>query len=129
MSKLWEVPIQSIVSLNPEQAVRVIRAILRSECGYAKLGPLALTISNRLMTPDGGIDAEINIPHGHVTPVDCIFRAGIIGYQIKSGATFKPWKRSSVQSELLNSKGELSPEVARLIRRNGNYAIISLAMI
>src|SRR5690606_39385631 len=106
MTSLWEVPISSVVSLSPERAVSIIRAIFRAECGYAKLGPSALTISDRLMTPDGGIDAEINTQE-QGTPRDCIFQSGITGFQIKSGTTFKPWTSSSIRGELLNSKGGL----------------------
>ncbi|MCC8991345.1 MAG: hypothetical protein LM514_01840, partial [Streptococcus sp.] len=75
------------------------------------------------MTPDGGIDAEINTLHGQI-PEDCIFQSGITGFQIKSGATFKPWTSNSIRRELLNSKGELCSEVERLIKRKGHYSII-----
>jgi hypothetical protein len=123
MNSLWDVPIPSVISLSPERAIAVIRAILRAECAYAKLGPTALTISDRLMTPDGGIDAEVNTSHGQI-PRDCIFQSGITGFQIKSGTTFKPWTSNSIRGELLNGKGELCSEVERLIKRKGHYSII-----
>tara|TARA_R110002073_G_C9162395_1_gene554651 strand:- start:2 stop:565 length:564 start_codon:yes stop_codon:yes gene_type:complete len=123
MNNLWDVPISSIVSLSPERAITVIRAILRAECAYAKLRPSVLTISDRLMTPDGGIDAEVNTSHGKIQE-DCIFQSGITGFQIKSGTTFKPWTSSSIRGELLNSKGALCSEVERLIKRKGHYTII-----
>jgi len=124
MNSIWTVPISSVVSLGPEQAITVIRAILRTECRYAKLGPASLTISNRLMTPDGGIDAEINAPQLQTIPEDCIFRSGITGFQIKSGTTFKPWTSNSIRGELLNSQGELCSEIDRVIQRKGFYTII-----
>jgi hypothetical protein len=124
MKSLWAVPISSVVSLSPEGAVTLTRAILRTECGYAKLGPTALTISDRLMTPDGGIDAEINATQLQTIPQDCIFRSSITGFQIKSGANFKPWTLNSIRGELLNSQGQLCPEVERLIKRKGHYTII-----
>lgn len=124
MNSLWAVSVPSVISLSPERAVTVIRALFRSECRYAKLGPSSLTISDKLMTPDGGIDAEVNVPHAHVIPVDCLFQAEVTGFQIKSGSTFKPWTLSSIRAELLNSKEELSPEIERLIKRKGNYFII-----
>lgn len=123
MNSLWDVPISSIISLSPERSITLIRAILRAECGYAKLGPSALTISDRLMTPDGGIDAEVNTSHVQI-PEDCIFSPGITGFQIKSGTTFKPWTLNSIKAELLNKKGELCSEIERLIKRKGYYSII-----
>lgn len=123
MNSLWDVPIHSVIALSPERAINVVRAILRGECAYAKLGSSALTISDRLMTPDGGIDAEVNTSHAQI-PEDCIFQSGITGFQIKSGTTFKPWTSNSIRGELLNSNGELSSEVERLLKREGHYSII-----
>lgn len=125
MSTILKVPIESIIKLTPETSVAIIRAILRSECSGAKLSPSVLTISERITIPDGGIDAEVNVPSDVSIPSDCIFNAGLTGFQIKSGTAFKPWTASSVHTELLNSKGNLYPEVERLVRRNGRYTIIS----
>lgn len=124
MNNLLIVPITSVFTLTPERAVVIVRAILRSECSYARLSPIALTISSRLTTADGGIDAEINVPPKVTVPTDCIFHAGLTGFQIKSGTTFKPWTPSSIRSELLNSKGELCTEVERLVRRGGRYSLL-----
>ena len=74
MNNLIDVPIASVTALTPEHAVVVIRAILRSECGYAKLSPTVLTISIRLTIADGGIDAEINLPPEHTIPADSLLR-------------------------------------------------------
>lgn len=124
MNKLLAVPIISVTVLTPERAVVVVRSILRAECRYAKLSPNVLTISSRLTIADGGIDAEVNVPRGHTVPKDCFFQPGLTGFQIKSGTTFKPWTLSSIRSELLDSKGELSHEVKRLVQRIGRYTVI-----
>src|SRR5882672_353592 len=124
MNNLLDVPIASVIALSSERAVIVVRAILRSECGYAKLSPAVLTISNRITIADGGIDAEVHVPFGATVPADCIFQPGLTGFQIKSGTTFKPWTPNAVRSELLNSKGELHSEVERLIRRSGRYVLL-----
>lgn len=101
-----------------------MRAILRAECSYAKLGPAALTISDRLTVADGGIDAEINSPPKLVVPTDCVFRPGLTGFQIKSGTSFKPWTIGAIRSELLDSKGTLHSELDRLFRRRGCYTLL-----
>lgn len=124
MNILWDVPITSIIALTPEHAVVVMRAILRAECGYAKIGPAALTISDRLTVADGGIDAEINPPSGLVVPADCIFWSGLTGFQIKSGTSFKPWTKGAIRGEMLDSKGKLYSEVDRLFRRRGRYMLL-----
>lgn len=124
MNNLLDLPISSVVSLSAERAVSVVRAILRAECGYAKLAPSALTISSRLTVADGGIDAEVNTPAGTVIPADCMFQFGVTGFQIKAGTSFKPWTESSIRSELLDAKGNLSSEVQRLVERRGCYVLI-----
>lgn len=124
MNNLLEVPITSVASLTPERAVVVIRAILRAECGYAKLNPTVLTISSRLTIADGGIDAEVNVSPEAVVPIDCIFQPGLTGFQIKSGTTFKPWTASAIRSELLDGKGMLCSEVERLVIRGGRYTLL-----
>lgn len=124
MNNLLDVPIASVTALTSERAVVVMRAILRAECGYAKLTPAALTISSRLTIADGGIDAEVNSPPGSAIPTDCIFQTGITGFQIKSGTAFKPWTASSVRGELVNSQGQLHSEVERLVRRGGHYTLL-----
>ena len=124
MKNLFEVPILSVTTLTSERAVQVIRSVLRSECSYAKLNPSALTISSRLTVADGGIDAEVSTDSGHPVPFDCLFRTGLTGFQIKSGTSFKPWTASSIRNELLDSRGNLFPEVERLVQRHGRYLVI-----
>lgn len=88
------------------------------------MSPAVLTISCRLTTADGGIDAEVNVPPGSTVPTDCIFQAGLTGFQIKSGTAFKPWTPSAIRGELLDKKGELYSEVERLAQRRGRYVLI-----
>lgn len=124
MTNILNIPIASVTSLTPESAVDVIRSILRAECRYACIGPTALTISNQLTIADGGIDAEINTPPNSRIPTDCFFQAGLTGFQIKSGTSFRPWTKSSIESELLNSKCRLYTEVERIVSQGGYYTLI-----
>lgn len=76
MNNLIDVPIASVTALTAERAVVVVRAILRSECGYVKLSPTVLTISSRLTIADGGIAADVNIPPDQLTGHDLYRRLG-----------------------------------------------------
>ncbi|MEO8101613.1 MAG: hypothetical protein ABI790_03755 [Betaproteobacteria bacterium] len=124
MIGLIEVPIPALTALLPEGATKLIRSVLRAECRYGQVGPNALTVSSRISVADGGIDVEVNTDPAHVIPRDCLFQSGLTGFQIKSGTTFKPWTKSAIHSELLNSNGELVSEVERLLGRRGNYTLI-----
>lgn len=124
MSQLIRVPVSTVISLTAERAVDLITGILKAESNYAKLNPAVVTISSRLTVADGGIDAEINVPPDTEIPADCFFATGLTGFQLKSGASFKPWTDSSIRGELISGKGTLFPEVARLIERRGRYVVV-----
>lgn len=124
MSPLISVPVSSVVALTPERAVELMTRILMAESAYAKLSPAVVTISNRLTVADGGIDAEVDVAPDALIPSDCFFSPGLTGFQLKSGASFKPWTDSSIRGELINSAGKLFPEVARLIQRRGRYVVV-----
>ncbi len=98
--------------------------ILKAESAYARINPAVITISNRLTVADGGIDAEVDAPPNAQIPADCFFPAGLTGFQLKSGTSFKPWTKGSIRGELINSVGKLFPEVARLIEKRGRYVVI-----
>lgn len=125
MATIVEVPISAITALSAEQAVTFVRTLLRAECGYAKASPAALTISSRLTTADGGIDAEISLAPQAPAQSDSLLREGLTGFQIKSGSSFKPWTKSSIDGELLDSHGNLYSEVRRLVERRGRYVLMT----
>ncbi len=124
MNDFLEIPLESVIRLTPERAVSIIRVLLRAECRYCGLGPDALTISSRITIADGGIDAQVEVPSAANIPMDCLFKEGLTGFQIKSGTAFKPWTSSSIRAELLGSSGNLFDEVRRLVERRGRYTIL-----
>jgi len=124
MLDILKVPVESVIALTPERLVMLFRAILQSECSYAKIGHDAITISNKLTTPDGGIDSQVKTPENVIVPVDCIFKCGLTGFQLKSGTSFKPWTESAIRSELLGKTGRLLSEVERIMLNNGIYIMI-----
>lgn len=122
MNHLVNVPISAIAALSPENAANLLHCLLRAECRFSGASPAALTISQNIYTPDGGIDAEINIDHA--PPSECMVKAGLTGFQLKAGLSFKPWTKSAIKGELIDSKGGLNSEVLRLVQRGGRYALV-----
>jgi hypothetical protein len=127
---IFDIPISLITSLTPEKAVSLMRALFHAECYYAELNPSVLTISERLTVPDGGIDAEINIPNNLSIPKDCLFQIGLTGFQIKAGSAFKPWTKNEIWKELVqkktkkNTEDNIKLELLSLLQRNGHYTLI-----
>ena len=124
MSQLIKVPVEAVTGLTADSAVELLTRLLKAESTYAKLNPAVVTISSRLTVADGGIDAEIDVPPAVQIPEDCFFATGLTGIQLKSGRTFKPWTEGAIRVELINSKGGLFPEVARLTERRGRYVVV-----
>jgi hypothetical protein len=82
-----------------------------------------LTVSERLHVRDGGLDAQVECAANPI-PADCLFASGLTGFQIKAGASFKPWTLGSIRTELLDKSGKLASEVDRLLRAGGRYILI-----
>jgi hypothetical protein len=118
-----EVPREAVTRLTSETSIRVLRTLLRAEMHYASVPPDALTISDDLTVADGGIDAEISANVSSV-PTDCMFAIGLTGFQSKTGDSFKAWTLSAIKKELLDSKGRLNSEVARLVGLGGHYTLL-----
>lgn len=113
-------------ALSAEAAVTRFRELLHCEARYVGLRPDAVTISANLYVPDGGIDAQVESVSS--LPEDTFFKIGRIGFQLKTGTTFKPWQRSSLENELLTKSGELVPEVARTLEVDGYYLLVCFGL-
>ncbi len=113
-------------NLSAEAAVARFRELLHCEARYVGLRPDAVTISANLYVADGGIDAQVESVNS--LPDDTFFKAGRNGFQLKTGTTFKPWQRSSLENELLTASGELAPEVARTLAADGHYLLICFGL-
>ncbi len=109
-------------SLTAIEAVETFRELLYCEARHARIRADAITISTKINDPDGGIDAQFNWS-GDLPP-DTFLRSGRIGFQIKTGTSFKPWQRQAMRNELLTSTGELESEVRRTLQEGGTYSLL-----
>ncbi|MFH1019332.1 MAG: hypothetical protein V1782_01790 [Pseudomonadota bacterium] len=109
-------------SLSAEAAVANFRELLYCEARYAGIRPDSITISTNLNDPDGGIDAQFDWPGD--LPDDTFLRSGKIGFQLKTGTSFKPWQKQATRKELLTPAGELAPEVRQTLEAAGTYFLV-----
>lgn len=108
--------------LKAIEAVETFRELLYCEARYARIRTDAITISTKINDPDGGIDAQFNCSGDF--PTDTFIRSGRIGFQIKTGTSFKPWQQQAMRNELLTSTGELESEVRRTLQEGGTYSLL-----
>lgn len=113
-------------SLSAEAAVARFRELLYCEARYVGLKPDTITISANLYISDGGIDAQVEsaIP----LPADTFIKLGRNGFQLKTGASFKPWQLSSLKGELLTATGDLASEVKRTLETGGHYVLVCFGL-
>ncbi len=117
---------QLLGRLSAEAAVARFRELLYCEARYVGLKPDAITISANLYVSDGGIDAQVDMSGS--LPPDTFFNLGRNGFQLKTGASFKPWQASSLTDELLTANGDLASEVKRTLEVGGHYVLICLGL-
>lgn len=108
--------------LSADMAVNNFRELLYCEARYASIRPDSITISTNLNDPDGGIDAQFD--WDGALPEDTFLRPGRIGFQIKTGTSFKPWQKQAVRKELLTPSGDLASEIRRTLEGGGHYFLI-----
>jgi len=107
------IPPSLLGGLSASESVETFRELLYCEARHARIRPDAITITTRLNDPDGGIDAQLDWPRE--LPTDTFLRSGRIGFQIKTGTSFKPWQKKEISKELLTPAGDLEPEVRRTL--------------
>ena len=82
-------------------------------------------VSSRINVPDGGVDAFLD---ALVVPADSFLASGNIAFQIKTGDSFKPWRKADLRKELFGdeavSKGVLAESVRDCLQADGQYVLI-----
>jgi hypothetical protein len=101
MDTIFTVKNEDLERLSPKEAVALFRELLWAEARRIGLPISKIHISVWVDIPDGGIDAVVENPLS--IPSDLI-KEGRTGYQIKAGASFKPWQDGQIKRELFGTK-------------------------
>src|SRR6266513_4193747 len=130
------VPATSIFAIDPDalddldvkSGTALIASLLRCEATRLALPMQKVVISSQTSTKDGGIDAKVeDVPAGAA-----LLKKGSSYFQIKTGASFKPWMRKHLVKELFGkpharpAKGRLGKEVKRSLDKKGRYVLVTL---
>ena len=113
--------------LDLVQGNHVFLCLLRCEAIASGLSPKDVVLSSKITTKDAGIDAKVEN-----SPVaNSLLRKGNTYYQIKTGASFKPWQDSALRKELFSktsaspSKKLLGDEIKNCLDQNGTYVLVT----
>lgn len=115
----------AIASLGPSDGVELVRGLLWAEASRLRVPRTQVFISADITVPDGGIDASIQTEGAR----DSILVPGSCHYQVKTGASFKPWQRAEIQSELFGARtvafDSLGAAVRMCLEAGATYSLIA----
>ena len=98
---IFTVKNEHLTRLN-QRAVDFFQKLLWAEARRLGIEISKINVSSRINVPDGGVDAAVD--DVHIETGSGIIKQGKTSYQIKSGASFKPWQESVIKEELFGDE-------------------------
>jgi len=126
METIFTVKNEDLARLNPQEAVDFFRELLWAEARRIGIAISKIQVSSWIHVPDGGVDALVE--EGIASAQSGLIKAGYTGYQIKTGASFKPWQDAKIKKELFGkkhpSKENLGNSVRDCLDKDGTYVLV-----
>ena len=114
---------EDLTRLNQNTAVEFFQKLLWAEGHRLGIEISKINVSRWVNVPDGGVDATVD--DVQIAIGQGIIKQGKTSYQIKSGASFKPWQKSTIKEELFDTKGNLGESIrACLDNDDGTYILV-----
>ena len=112
--------------LDQNTAVEFFRRLLWAEARRLGVEISNISVSDWVNVPDGGVDATVD--DEQMTAGQGLIKQGKTGYQIKSGASFKPWEESTIKKELFGTKTpglqNLGGSIRTCLDADGTYVLV-----
>jgi len=100
--------------------------LLWAETRRLGLPTTRVRVSRRITVPDGGVDASV--ADATDSWPDSFLSGGLTVFQIKTGDTFKPWRKAALKKELFGtqspSRATLAESVRTCLEADGAYIIV-----
>ena len=93
---------EDLTQLNENTAVEFFQKLLWAEARRLGIEISKINISRWVNVPDGGVDATVD--DVQIASGQGIIKQGKTSYQIKSGASFKPWQELEIKKVLFGDK-------------------------
>src|SRR5258708_1128990 len=114
--------------MDAKSGTALVCDVLRCEATRLQIPIQRVVISSKTSTKDGGIDAKVeDVPAGA-----SLLKKGSSYFQIKTGASFKPWLKRHLLKELFgkhdakSSKALLGKEIKTCLEKKGRYVLVTL---
>jgi hypothetical protein len=126
MDTIFTVKNEDLERLYPEEAVVFLREMLWAEARRIGVAISKIHITTRIDVPDGGIDALIE--ENITSSQSGLIKEGCAGFQIKTGASFKPWQDAEIKEVLFGEKTPGEDNLGKSIRdcldKDGAYVLV-----
>src|SRR6266852_1659997 len=121
------VTVAHLARLDSTEAIEFFAELLWAEARRVGIATSHISISIRINVPDGGVDASVD-PSGIGSIGDSFIPAGLSVFQIKAGATFRPWQESEIRTELIGdrppARDNLGASVRACLDADGTYTLV-----
>ena len=123
---IFTVKNEHLNQLDQKTAVEFFQKLLWAEARKLGVEISKINVSNWINVPDGGVDANVN--DAQITAGQGLIKQGKTSYQIKAGATFKPWQKSVIKKELFGTKDperqNLGESIKSCLDTEGTYILV-----
>ena len=118
---------EDLARLNQNTAVEFFQKLLWAEARRLGIKISKINVSRWVNVPDGGVDATVD--DVQIATGGDLIKPGKTSYQIKSGASFKPWQKSVIKKELFGAKVPELQNLGESIRacldtNDGTYVLV-----
>ena len=113
--------------LDEHTAVGFFQRLLWAEARRIGIEISKINVSTRVNVPDGGVDATVD--QAQIATGSGIIKPGKTSYQIKSGQSFSPWRKSEIRKELFGertplNKQNLGESIRACLDAGGTYVLV-----
>lgn len=108
--------------LDQNTAVEFFQKLLWAEARRLGMEISKINVSRWVHVPDGGVDATVD--DVQIETGLGIIKQGKTSYQIKAGASFKPWQEAVIEKELFGTKENLGESIRACLDDNGTYILV-----
>ena len=123
---IFTVKNEHLERLDQNTSVEFFRKLLWAEARSLGVEISKINVSSWINVPDGGVDA--NVDDAQITAGQGLIKQGKSSYQIKAGATFKPWQESVIKKELFGEKDpgrqNLGKSIQVCLDAEGTYTLV-----
>ena len=124
--QIFHVEAKKLIGYDANEGIELIRQLLWAEAWRVGIPRHSINISSDITVADGGIDAAVDTTEAHGS----ILIPGHTNYQVKTGASFKPWQRAEIKTELFGKQlvglAGLGAQTRRGLEQGGTYSLVAL---